>query len=96
MWPESNQSTSSPPVVHSGRTVDSPLVHPPYRVDGGRFVHAGDRQPSFELTLRALPGSYLTPLEKRLARVLKYALRTAGLRCTRCTPAPEPKGNTKP
>lgn len=54
MLREPNQSTNSPPIVHSGRPVDSPLVHPPYRVDGGRFVHSEDRQLDLPLPQRTV------------------------------------------
>lgn len=42
---------------------------------------------AFVLVLRPVPGNWQAPPEKRLARLLKYALRATGLRCVRCEPA---------
>ena len=39
------------------------------------------------LHLRPVPGSWPSTPERRLARLLKYALRTAGYRATRIEPA---------
>ncbi|MDE2105467.1 MAG: hypothetical protein KGL39_50030 [Patescibacteria group bacterium] len=45
------------------------------------------REPeTFVLTLRPIPGNWPAPVERRLARGLKYLLRQCGLRCTRATP----------
>ncbi|HEV2210215.1 MAG TPA: hypothetical protein VG167_15665 [Verrucomicrobiae bacterium] len=41
--------------------------------------------PAFVLELQAT-GNWPAPVERRLARGLKYLLRACGLRCTRATP----------
>lgn len=40
----------------------------------------------FLIELRPTPGNWPAPVERRLARGLKYLLRQCGLRCTRATP----------
>jgi hypothetical protein len=47
-------------------------------------MHPG---PDFRITLRPLPGGD-APLPRRLALVLKYALRVASLRCLRVEEMP--------
>lgn len=40
-------------------------------------------QPTFHLTLKAIKGGDIPPV-KRLASLLKFALRSCGLRCVEC------------
>ena len=50
----------------------------------------------YHLTLTPTGNNRRVPPEARLRAALKRLLRNYGLRCTRCTPAPEPKEITKP
>ena len=43
-------------------------------------------QPEYELRLRATPGNWTAPVEKRLALALKCLLRAWGLRCVSVRP----------
>jgi hypothetical protein len=58
-------------------------IQPP-KVSGSREDHP--RPGTVILHLVPVPGSWPSTPERRLARVLKYALRTAGYRATRITP----------
>lgn len=93
MSPRLKQSTCSPPQSTSGQTVDSPLVHHPYKgVDSGLIVHSGDCPPAeFVLRLRAAPGHWRTSPEQRLRAALKTLLRGYGLRCLSCATKTEPR-----
>ena len=43
-------------------------------------------RPRYYLELEPVPGNYLAPPEKRLARLLKTMLRAYGWRCNACRP----------
>ena len=50
-------------------------------------------RPRYHLEVEAVPGDYLAPPERRLARLLKCMLRAYGWRCTACRPvAPADEG----
>lgn len=43
-------------------------------------------RPRYHLELEPVPGNYLAPPERRLARLLKAMLRAYGWRCVSCRP----------
>jgi hypothetical protein len=47
---------------------------------------AMNHRPRYSLELEPVPGNYLAPPEKRLARLLKTMLRAYGWRCNACHP----------
>jgi hypothetical protein len=47
---------------------------------------AMNHRPRYFLELEPVPGNYLAPPEKRLARLLKTMLRAYGWRCNACRP----------
>lgn len=83
LMPQSESVTTLSPVTNRRQAGDCHLSPPPLKGgDSDKFTRPGD----YLLRLRASPGNWLAPVERRLARLLKAMLRGYGFRCIDCRP----------